>query len=139
MIARELVSAGMPPLNAIKELRERTGLGLAEAKNYIDNAMAGNTMTNQPVQQSGGCYIATCVYGSYNCPEVWTLRRFRDNYLSTNLLGKCFVKMYYAISPSLVKHFGETMWFKSFWKKHLDKFTCYLKDKGYSDSEYRDK
>ena len=26
---------------------------------------------------SGGCYIATCVYGSYDCPEVWTLRRFR--------------------------------------------------------------
>lgn len=23
---------------------------------------------------SGGCYVATCVYGSYDCPEVWTLR-----------------------------------------------------------------
>jgi len=27
---------------------------------------------------SAGCYIATAVYGSYNCPEVWTLRRYRD-------------------------------------------------------------
>ena len=26
-----------------------------------------------------GCYIATCVYGSYDCPQVQTLRRFRDD------------------------------------------------------------
>src|SRR5699024_12626084 len=25
-------------------------------------------------QSSGGCYVATAVYGSYDCPEVWTLR-----------------------------------------------------------------
>lgn len=25
-----------------------------------------------------GCYVATCVYGSYDCPQVWTLRRYRD-------------------------------------------------------------
>lgn len=28
--------------------------------------------------KSKACYIATSVYGSYDCPEVWTLRRFRD-------------------------------------------------------------
>ena len=28
-----------------------------------------------------GCYVATCVYGSYDCPEVWILRRFRDESL----------------------------------------------------------
>ena len=27
---------------------------------------------------NGACYVATAVYGSYDCPEVWTLRRFRD-------------------------------------------------------------
>ncbi len=26
--------------------------------------------------ESSGCYIATAVYGSYDCPPVWTLRRF---------------------------------------------------------------
>ena len=25
-----------------------------------------------------GDYISTCVYGSYDCPEGWMLRRFRD-------------------------------------------------------------
>lgn len=24
--------------------------------------------------EKNGCYIATCVYGSYDCPQVWTLR-----------------------------------------------------------------
>ena len=30
-------------------------------------------------RKNNGCYVATCVYGSYDCPEVWVLRRFRDN------------------------------------------------------------
>ncbi len=30
------------------------------------------------LKNNKGCYIATCVYGSYDCPQVWTLRRFRD-------------------------------------------------------------
>lgn len=28
-------------------------------------------------KEKAGCYIATCVYGSYDCPQVWILRRFR--------------------------------------------------------------
>ena len=31
--------------------------------------------------QKRGCYVATAVYGSYDCPEVWTLRRYRDDTL----------------------------------------------------------
>ena len=37
---------------------------------------------------SDGCYIATSVYGSYDCPEVWTLRRFRDEYLKGSVYGR---------------------------------------------------
>ena len=29
-------------------------------------------------EKKSGCYIATAVYGSYDCPQVWTLRRYRD-------------------------------------------------------------
>ena len=54
------------------------------------------------------CYIATCVYGSYNCPEVWTLRRFRDYYLYKHFFGKLFIKIYYKISPVIVKLFGNS-------------------------------
>lgn len=34
-----------------------------------------------------GCYIATCVYGSYGAPEVLTLRRFRDEILKKAYVG----------------------------------------------------
>ena len=34
--------------------------------------------SNAEAKSSGGCYVATAVYGSYDCPQVWTLRRYRD-------------------------------------------------------------
>lgn len=85
-----------------------------------------------------GCYIATSVYGSYDCPEVWTLRRFRDNTLATNLFGRLFIKEYYFISPTLVKLFGKKSWFQNFWKKRLDKMVTNLNDSGVSNKPYND-
>lgn len=38
----------------------------------------------------GGCYVATAVYGSYDCPQVWTLRRFRDYTLAETWYGRAF-------------------------------------------------
>ncbi|MGM9795661.1 MAG: TFIIB-type zinc finger domain-containing protein [Candidatus Aphodosoma sp.] len=49
--------------------------------------------TNKNNNTGGACYIATCVYGSYNCPEVWTLRRFRDNTLYKTWYGRTFIKI----------------------------------------------
>ena len=43
----------------------------------------------------GGCYVATAVYGSYDCPEVWTLRRYRDYSLAETWYGRAFIKLYY--------------------------------------------
>ena len=88
---------------------------------------------------SGGCYVATAVYGSYNCPEVWTLRRFRDNTLDETWYGRAFIKTYYAISPTLVKWFGKTPWFKRLWRRPLDKLVASLRSKGVEDSPYQDK
>lgn len=94
----------------------------------------GNTYNNS--SSGGGCYVATAVYGSYDCPEVWTLRRFRDLCLSQSWYGRTFIRVYYATSPTLVKFFGETEWFKHFWKNRLDKWVVSLKRKGYGDSPY---
>ena len=70
----------------------------------------------------GGCYIASCVYGSYNTKEVWTLRRYRDFKLSKNIFGRLFIKTYYFISPLMLKLFSHQKWFISLNKKILDKF-----------------
>ncbi len=86
----------------------------------------------------GFCYVATAVYGSYDCPQVWVLRRFRDERLQRNPLGRAFVKTYYAISPTLVRWFGKTNWFRTICKKVLDRFVSRLKSKGFSDAPYKD-
>lgn len=89
--------------------------------------------------KSGGCYIATAVYGSYDCPEVWTLRRFRDNKLATNFWGTLFIKLYYLISPLVVRMFGTKNWFQNFWRKRLTKFVIKLNNAGFSNKPYIDK
>lgn len=76
--------------------------------------------SNSSTGSGEGCYIATCVYGSYGAPEVLTLRRFRDEILKKHMLGRMFIRCYYAISPYLVKWFGKSEWFRRFWSKRLD-------------------
>lgn len=86
-----------------------------------------------------GCYIATAVYGSYDCPEVWTLRRYRDYILAETWYGRTFIRTYYTISPTLVKWFGDTEWFKKLWKGKLDRMVADLKKKGFKDTPYEDR
>lgn len=86
-----------------------------------------------------GCYVATAVYGSYDCPQVWTLRRFRDYELAETWYGRLFIHIYYAISPTIVKYFGETNWFKNMWRGRLDRLVKKLQSKGYQDTPYSDR
>ena len=85
-----------------------------------------------------GCYIATAVYGSYDCPQVWTLRRYRDFTLAKTRFGRAFIYVYYAISPTLVKWFGDTNWFKNMWKPTLDKMVTTLQNQGVENTPYED-
>lgn len=93
----------------------------------------------KPKSSSGCCYVATAVYGSYDCPEVWTLRRFRDDTLAETWHGRAFVKTYYAISPTLVKWFGHTEWFKKMWRGTLDRMVKNLQNRGFESTPYEDK
>lgn len=90
-------------------------------------------------KQKNGCYVATCVYGSYDCPQVWTLRRYRDDTLGATWYGRAFIRIYYAISPTLVKWFGKTKWFKKMWQGKLDRMVKNLNDKGVENTPYQDK
>ena len=86
-----------------------------------------------------GCYVATAVYGSYDCPQVWTLRRYRDYTLAETWYGRAFIHTYYAISPTLVKWFGHTEWFKKMWKGKLDRMVANLNAEGVEDTPYEDR
>lgn len=92
-----------------------------------------------PAQPTGGCYVATAVYGSYDCPQVWTLRRYRDYTLAETWYGRAFIRTYYAISPTLVKWFGHTEWFKKMWKGRLDRMVATLNAEGVEDTTYKDR
>ncbi len=97
-----------------------------------------NTQVGKAPQKKG-CYVATAVYGSYDCPQVWTLRRYRDDTLAKTWHGRAFIHTYYAISPTLVKWFGNTNWFKNMWKPKLDKMVNNLNLKGVENTPYEDK
>lgn len=109
-----------------------------EAKRLSDEIKAKDPTYTAPVQSSG-CYVATAVYGSYDCPQVWTLRRFRDYTLAETWYGRVFIRTYYAISPTLVKWFGHTAWFKNMWKPKLDRLVKQLNSEGVEDTAYNDR
>lgn len=87
----------------------------------------------------GGCYIATCVYGSYDCPPVWTLRRFRDSCLAQNRIGRWCIRVYYAVSPTLVRRFSRRIWFRRLCRRPLDRLVSHLMTRGISNAPYDDR
>ncbi len=107
--------------------------GLPEST--VNNISYDKVSTNS----KSGCYVATAVYGSYDCPEVWTLRRYRDYSLALTWYGRLFITLYYAISPTIVKWFGHTQWFNKMWKGKLDRMVKKLQSLGYEDTPYNDK
>ena len=106
---------------------------------YIEKIKKYDETYTAPEETSGGCYVATCVYGSYDCPQVWTLHRFRDNTLAETWYGRAFIRTYYAISPTLVKWFGHTEWFKKMWKGKLDRMVADLNADGVENTPYEDR
>lgn len=88
--------------------------------------------------RKSGCYVATAIYGSYDCSQVWTLRRYRDFTLAKTWYGRAFIHAYYAISPTVVKWFGNAKWFKKIWKPILDKMIINLNKQGVKDTPYED-
>ncbi|MCL2645913.1 MAG: sel1 repeat family protein [Phycisphaerales bacterium] len=104
-------------------VREAAKLGDERAKEMLEEM----GLPQSPPAKSGGCYIATCVYGSYDSTEVLVLRRFRDDVLYRSLFGRIFIRTYYAISPMMVRFFGKYSWFREMWKPVLDKVVNYLR------------
>ncbi len=69
-------------------------------KNVSQRVMSSNNRSSK--SSSGGCYIATMAYGSYEHPKVIVLRNYRDKVLLKKSTGRFIVTAYYVISPKLV-------------------------------------
>ena len=111
-----------------------------ESYSFYDGfAILDEPITKVLHNSNKGCYIATAIYGSYDCPEVWTLRRYRDNVLDHTWYGRLFIRIYYSISPTLVRWFGTTHWFRELFYKPLNNWVAKLNKKGFKNTPYRDK
>ena len=119
--------------------------GLVFTSGSLNSSTATFTMPGNQVnltatyRTSQGCYVATAVYGSYDCPEVWTLRRFRDKVLAKTWYGRLFIHLYYAVSPTAVKLFGQTEWFQNFFRNRLDPWVADLQANGFESTPYNDR
>jgi hypothetical protein len=58
-------------------------------------------------KKTGGCFIATAVYGSPIAPEVIVFRGFRDDVLLRSLPGRIGISLYYLLSPPLASFIGK--------------------------------
>jgi len=120
------------------------------AKEFLEHALMMQSAKNQLFGSASqkrddtdksprsGCYVATCVYGSYDCPEVWTLRRYRDSRLSNSWFGRLFIQVYYAVSPKIVASFGNRKWFNGLCKPVINNFVQRLLRMGIDGSPYSD-
>lgn len=69
--------------------------------------------------KTGGCYIATACYGSYDHPDVITFRQFRDKILLNTAVGRVFVWSYYKLSPPIASRLCHVRWLSTIIRKWL--------------------
>lgn len=133
------IAAGKQWIQKSAAQGEKIAIEMLEELKKGESQSTSNNSTNTNSSSDGGCYVATAVYGSYDCPQVWTLRRYRDDVLASTWYGRAFIHIYYAISPTLVKWFGHTKWFQRFWREKLDDMVTSLQYKGFENTPYDDK
>lgn len=89
-----------------------------QRKGYVPNREASALMVkgthaharrsrNAVVADVKRCYVATHAYGPDHY-VTWILRQWRDNDLLETMSGRILVKIYYRVSPVVIKLFGES-------------------------------
>ena len=73
----------------------------------------------KPRRKKSGCLIATAAYGTPLAPEIDVLRRWRDESLLSNALGRLFVRLYYRVSPPVAGFIETRGWLRALVRKLL--------------------
>jgi len=78
--------------------------------------LSKNTLINEPIDEGGGCLIATATFGSELAPQVQQLRELRDNKLLNTESGTSFMNsfndFYYSFSPYIADYERENPIFR---------------------------
>jgi hypothetical protein len=101
-------------------------LGKLQMNAILAEASQRNRQTTS--SSSGGCYIATMVYGDYDHPQVMVLRDFRDSVLQKYAPGRAFIRFYYRYSPTWVEHLKDKKKINNVIRFILDKFIAIYKN-----------
>lgn len=101
---------------------EYKSLASSRGVEYLNNF----DVTGKIQKKKGGCFIATACYGSYDAPEVVHFRKFRDDVLQKNILGRMFIKAYYLTSPPIADFISKRESCKRLIRNMLDRLMCYL-------------
>lgn len=124
----EKVNAIIAIFNKTKTIKMSNEIRIRLDKNSNDiREIRQKTVTHFNKSNSGACYIATMAYGDYDHPQVIKLRRFRDDVLAKNILGRMFIKCYYAVSPKLVQLLKDKKQIHKLTRKILDKWIHIIK------------
>lgn len=122
-------------------LKDLSGLANAAVKRTMTAPATSNPSASAqpaPTAAKSGCYVATAVYGSYDCPEVWVLRRFRDQSMAKRAPGRFMVRAYYTLSPTAVRMVGHRKWFTAIIRPVLDAIVTHLRRAGFAQTPYID-
>ena len=106
--------------------------GFRKVLNRIKQGLPANRRVGitgeKMVNDGGGCYIATAVYGSYYAREVLVLRRFRDETLSKYYFGRLFIRVYYLLSPPVARRLRNATSVNAMVRSILDKWVKHLSE-----------
>lgn len=89
-----------------EESLERYGLSDSD----FQDPRAGDA---QEAAASGGCFVATAVYGNEGHFNLIILRSFRDNFLRQYSMGRAFIAFYYEHGPKLANKVKESIILKA--------------------------
>jgi len=78
--------------------------------------LSKDTPIDEPIEEGGGCLIATATFGSELAPQVQQLRELRDNTILSTESGTAFMtgfnQFYYSFSPTIADLEREHLIFK---------------------------
>lgn len=98
------------PINEVDvTLSQRTqSLDSAEVSGIPERTLAFPDLDDE-----GKCFVATASYGSSIESRVVLLRKFRNQLLLTNSIGKKSVSVYYSLSPAVEDYVRQNRWLKA--------------------------